>query len=696
MATPEQQQQLIALTIMMFNAPPGATFLAEFEGYLDQGLSIEQVAINLANTDAFNAQFAGMDGDAAKINQVLSAVGIEESSDAYEKAFKYFKDSLDAGVAPGLALHQAANFLNTTEDEAFAIAAAIFKNKIDVGFAHSVALGMSSTNISALKEIMRNITQDPTTVTQQIERFTQPSGEDNEEVDVRTSGSGASPTFSVVQSVDTEGVVSFSFRYATQPVTLSLSTDDHLVFTDAQGRQHDTGRTVSDIATAGIPPVAMSIAEAQTDGLLEKVSSYAIQDSAQHLMEALQSPDSQQPTMMVSLQPTLAQQALFHARSVALTDEQAIEFTTFESLFQVLTSITIDSAAFDATKLDISGVILSGTLDDFAAFSVGGVALSDVSYTLSETELGGVSEAQAAIIEGAVNIASITYTIIFEITDDRLAAPSLILDNYDFSRGDIIRFNELTDPVPFNYLKNSGVAFGFRSGLEGEDDISPNASQDLVLQLDGDTPGRQVTVTDGNNTPLRLVFEPKSIAIDEQTIEQRYLGAVALVANSDATLNFAQFNIDNAAFDSTENSLINGVLFMYLGGEGEQTLMSGPGINLLQGGAGNDTFVFSAHAGLTTVLDFETGAGGSTFSNASTPVTLHADKLDFSAVAGIVDYDASNYTLVDADNHALVSFSNATNEESSATVATIDGTDGPSIYLVGVEVAELTKDSFIF
>lgn len=54
MATAEQKQQLVALTTMMFNAPPGATFLAEFEGYLDQGLSLEQVAINLSNTDAFN------------------------------------------------------------------------------------------------------------------------------------------------------------------------------------------------------------------------------------------------------------------------------------------------------------------------------------------------------------------------------------------------------------------------------------------------------------------------------------------------------------------------------------------------------------------------------------------------------------------------------------------------------------------
>jgi len=380
-APTSEQQQLIALTTMIFNAPPGAAFLTELEGYLEQGLSLEQVAINLANTDIFNAQFAGIVTDKEKIDLVLSFVGIDEASDAYEEAFKHFQDSLDAGISPGLALQQAANFLSTTEDEAFGDSATIFKNKVDVGFAHSVTLGLNSTDLDELKEAVSNVTQDPATVTQQIEQLNQSVGgddaeEEEEEPEGGTGGGGVTPTFSVLQSVDAEGDVSFSFSYATQPVTLSLSADDHLVFTDAQGRQHDTGRVVSDIATAGIPPVAMSIATAQADGLLGKVPSYVIEDSAQHLIDALPPSDSQQPMARIPLPPTLAQQALFHASSVVLTDEQAIELTTLESLFQVLTDINVDSTKFDVKKLDVSGITLSGGLDDFTKFSVGNLTLT--------------------------------------------------------------------------------------------------------------------------------------------------------------------------------------------------------------------------------------------------------------------------------------------------------------------------------
>lgn len=166
MATPEQQQQLVALTTMMFNAPPGATFLAEFEGYLDQGLSLEQIAINLADTDTFNAQFEGVEGDTPKVNQVLGFVGIDETSPAYQEAFSFFQNGLSSGVNPGALLASAANFLNTTEDEAFSTAAATFKNKVEVGFTHSVTLGLDDTDLAGLQQAVANVTANPASVSQ--------------------------------------------------------------------------------------------------------------------------------------------------------------------------------------------------------------------------------------------------------------------------------------------------------------------------------------------------------------------------------------------------------------------------------------------------------------------------------------------------------------------------------------------------
>lgn len=197
MATAEQKQQLVALTTAMFDAPPGAEFLAEFEGYLDQGLSIEQIAANLAATDAFNSQFEGMDGDDAKINMVLEGFGIDTGSPAYQEAFNFFTESLAAGRNPGEVLSDAANFLNTTEDESFSEASATFKNKVQTGVTHSIELGLPSQDLTELKSALANVTSDPQSVAAAAQALNekkaqqdQPQQPDEPEEEQPTDGEG--------------------------------------------------------------------------------------------------------------------------------------------------------------------------------------------------------------------------------------------------------------------------------------------------------------------------------------------------------------------------------------------------------------------------------------------------------------------------------------------------------------------------
>ena len=161
-----QQQDIIALTTTMFDAPPGATFLTQMEEQLDSGQSLQEVAAGLATTPFFNSQFSGLDSVKEKIDLVLSFVGLDEQSSAYDEAFDFFETSIADGVDPGVALAEASSFLSTTENEDFAQAAATFRNKVDVGVNHTIDLGFSSDSLDELKSVVEGVTDDQQTVTQ--------------------------------------------------------------------------------------------------------------------------------------------------------------------------------------------------------------------------------------------------------------------------------------------------------------------------------------------------------------------------------------------------------------------------------------------------------------------------------------------------------------------------------------------------
>lgn len=194
MATPAQQQQLIALTTMMFNAPPGAKYLAELEAQLDSGQSLQQIAVGLANTPQFNSQFTVTQTDKEKIDLVLSAVGVDESSPVYEQAYSFFEDSLANGTPPGAALEEAAIFLTQTTDEAYQQAAATFRNKIEAGVKHTIELGLTSENLDELKGAVEGVTDDPATLAQKEQELEEQAQQEQQPEEEGGSGGGGGVT----------------------------------------------------------------------------------------------------------------------------------------------------------------------------------------------------------------------------------------------------------------------------------------------------------------------------------------------------------------------------------------------------------------------------------------------------------------------------------------------------------------------
>lgn len=279
MATPQEQQQLVALTTMMFDAPPGAAYLAELEAQLDSGQSLEEVAIGLSNTPLFNSQFAGLETDKEKIDTVLSAAGINETSSAYEQAFGFFESSLAAGTPPGAALEEAAGFLSETEDETFQQPANTFRNKVDAGVKHTVELGLSSQDLDELKTVVQDVTDDPQSLADKEQALEEQAAQEEQPGEDETPGDEApedegddafvvEPSLTVTES-NTAPNITYRFFDATQPVTLELDKDDNIAFRDADDAVDPTGDAPGDVADGGVPTVQLDVATHETTNLAE-------------------------------------------------------------------------------------------------------------------------------------------------------------------------------------------------------------------------------------------------------------------------------------------------------------------------------------------------------------------------------------------------------------------------------------------
>lgn len=160
------QQNIVALTSVMFNAAPGANNLSDFESNYT---TLESLADNLAATDAFNDQFTSGSSLETDINQVLSQnLGIEKDSEAYDSAYSFFEAKLATGENPGSILAQASTYLLGGEaDPLFDDAVALLQNKVKVGTHYSVD-AQRSGDLETLKSVYDGVSTTSASVDEAI------------------------------------------------------------------------------------------------------------------------------------------------------------------------------------------------------------------------------------------------------------------------------------------------------------------------------------------------------------------------------------------------------------------------------------------------------------------------------------------------------------------------------------------------
>ena len=164
--TSQQQSNIIALTVGMFDAALGAQNLSDFANIFENnGQSYHGLADALASTSQYQSQFDGVETLDARIDKVLSNLGIQAGTDAYTAAKAHF----DARVAQGasetqLIVESLEYLLGDDIAEEFTDVQAQLNNKVDVATYFSVDRQQNGDSLAELQGVIGNVTADPATV----------------------------------------------------------------------------------------------------------------------------------------------------------------------------------------------------------------------------------------------------------------------------------------------------------------------------------------------------------------------------------------------------------------------------------------------------------------------------------------------------------------------------------------------------
>lgn len=160
--TPEQRDDILKVTIGLFNGAPGNIYLPDLAAVIESGASNEQLADLLAAHSLFKTSIIG--GKVTTDEQadvLLSHFGLAADDDptsAGSQAKEYFLAKLAAGEGFGKIVTDAINYLEGAPAEEFVPTATLLANKVKVASAYSSQAG--STDLILLQTVLSKVTGD--------------------------------------------------------------------------------------------------------------------------------------------------------------------------------------------------------------------------------------------------------------------------------------------------------------------------------------------------------------------------------------------------------------------------------------------------------------------------------------------------------------------------------------------------------
>jgi len=250
--TVETRTDIVELIVGMVGAAPGATILSELADIVDGGLSLNDLAIALANNPAFKVLYPSfLTTSEFATNFLTHLMGSQVDATTLSTSVDAMVADLNSGTHRGAAMYTAIKTLGDTAetDANFGNAAAALNNKTEVAVHYSVTTQQSADTLDELKAVVSSVTNTQASVdaakasvdgtNNAGQTYTLTSTADN------LKGTGGNDTF--VSVID-----------GTTATNTTLSAAD----TVAGGDGTDTFNiTLQGAATAAIPAVSSSAVE---------------------------------------------------------------------------------------------------------------------------------------------------------------------------------------------------------------------------------------------------------------------------------------------------------------------------------------------------------------------------------------------------------------------------------------------------
>lgn len=160
--TTQERTNILKLTVGMFNAAPGANYLAEFTSVFEaNGHNLAALAGTLGTTGAFQSLYPNFQTASEFATKFLTTLGLQGNTEAVD----FVTAKFNAGVPKAQIIYDAVVALDASTSADFANAKAILVNKAAVAENYSVVLAASSTSLATLQATVANVTADAASVT---------------------------------------------------------------------------------------------------------------------------------------------------------------------------------------------------------------------------------------------------------------------------------------------------------------------------------------------------------------------------------------------------------------------------------------------------------------------------------------------------------------------------------------------------
>ncbi len=172
--TTQERTNLIKLTVAMFDAAPGATYLATLtSAYEANGHNLAALAVEVGNTAIFKSLYPDSQSASAFAAAFLTPLGLQGNATAVD----FIVGRMQAGMNKGQIIFDATVALNSTSLPEFANAQAILNNETSAAQYYSVTIANPETNLGELHSVISTVTSNPSSVDEAIAAMTPGSGQ---------------------------------------------------------------------------------------------------------------------------------------------------------------------------------------------------------------------------------------------------------------------------------------------------------------------------------------------------------------------------------------------------------------------------------------------------------------------------------------------------------------------------------------